>query len=58
MPRAEWMTDRDFEKFERCVEDLKRKQGDKKINIYAVCRAAIKKGKKRNVAHEWKGNSQ
>lgn len=41
MPRAKWMTDTDYKKFEDCLEDLKGKQG---IDRYAVCMNSVKKG--------------
>ena len=44
MPRADWMSDRDYAAFERCLEDV----GNKKdINKYAVCSASIKDRKER-----------
>jgi hypothetical protein len=42
-PRADFMSDRDYEAYESCLNDLKGKKG---INKYAVCMASIKKGKR------------
>jgi hypothetical protein len=40
MPRAEWMSDYDYKKFEECLKDFKGKG-----NKYAICSASIKKRK-------------
>ena len=42
-PRAKWMSDAQFERYERCLDHLKNKKG---INRYAVCAASIKKSEK------------
>ena len=42
MPRAEWMSDSDYKRFERCVKNF---QGEG--NKYAICMSSIKKRKKR-----------
>lgn len=39
MPRMSWMSDAEYEAYERCLEKLKNKPG---INRYAVCMASIK----------------
>jgi len=44
MPRADWMSDRDYAAFERCLNHLENKKG---INKYAVCNDSIKDRKKR-----------
>lgn len=41
MPRASWMSDSDYSRFERCLKDFK---GDG--NKYAICMSSIKKKKK------------
>ena len=42
-PRARFMSDEDYKRYERCLNDLKNKKG---INRYAVCMASIKRGKR------------
>ena len=42
-PRADFMSDRDYAAFERCLGDVGNKEG---VNRYVVCMASIKKGKR------------
>ena len=39
MPKAKWMSNYDYKKYEKCIQDLKNKKG---INRYAVCMDSIK----------------
>jgi len=43
-PRADWMSDSDYDAYERCLGDIGNKRG---VNKYAVCSASIKKRKER-----------
>jgi hypothetical protein len=44
MPRAKWMSDKQYRAFERCVAKLKPKKGKR---AYPICMAAVKKAGKK-----------